>query len=644
MENDLKNSLNTYFGEYCLIFYSKLSEYYKVPLPQNDVIKNIYDSLNINQGSEKSPDKLNYTACCLYILSRNDEAYKKVFYTSVLSRIDIKKDPIDDIYLAIIYNCIDFDENFLHSEPKHLYYLSKYLQRFSEYEKEESISLLFKYYNSILLYRTGKQEEALNECNGIIGKININNSDKIINFIKLKTQIFLAKIYEETMNLNGLSNLQENFSLLKDIYDRTINDNPFLALKIGFLIFHNSYNRNQYEECVQILKQMLYILNEYENQGVSQKKMSRFFLSIYCRIGLIGLILNNKNYITMAIERMVAQLLLLKEGLKIKKIKQIFKAYNFALNILKMNIGFYLEQPRKIGEIFISDFLKQSINNNSNNNNTNNNIKDDNFCITKEIKEQSIINFNAMNNNMNVEINEMAYKLVDEYLSRINSPENNFISNDTLFTFVIGLYDKVRFNIERFLNEKNENNETLYKNQIVSLCETFWNFLNKYIEILPLLSTNFFKSIIIKLFSSCSHIYFINKDFNKINQIVNYFNNLSNKLNINESTPSYELALKVKGDLSFYQNDYNNSISFYTQSAKLMQDNNPKKAIVYFNLGVLYYYINDKLGAVENLQKSVTYFKRSEEEKYSFEFHKRNNILTKKINLTNALIKKIQEN
>ena len=636
MENDLKNTLNTYFGEYGLIFYSKLNEYYKVPLPNNESIKNIFDSLNINQENENYPNKLNYIACCLYLLSRKDESYKGVFCKNIISTLNIKTNPVNDIYLALIYNCIDFDENFLHSEPKNLYYLSKYLQKFSEYNKEESISLLYKYYNSILLYRTGKIEDALNECNGIIGKININNSDKIINFIKLKAQIFLAKIYEENLELGGVPKLQENSSLLKDIYDRTINENPFLALKIGFLIFHNSYNRNQYEECVQILEQMLNILKQYENQGVPQKKMSRFYLSIYCRFGIIGLILTNKNYISMAIEGMKAQLLLLQEGLKIKKIRQIFKAYTFSLNILKMNVGLYVEQPGKIGENFTSEFLKQSNNNSS--------IKDDNFCINKEIKEQSIINYNAMNNNMNIEINEMAIKLVDEYLSRINNPKNNFVSNDTLFTFVIGLYDKVRFNIEQFLKEKNQNNENKYKSQIVSLSETFWSFLNKYVEVLPLLRTNIFKTIIIKLFSSCSHIYFINKEFNKINQIMNYFDKLSNELNINESTPSYELVLKVKGDLYFSQNDYNNSISCYKQSAKLMHDANPKKAIVYFNLGVLYYYINDKLGSVENFQKAVAFFKRSEEEKYSFEVHKRNNVLSKKINLTNALIKRIQEN
>ena len=75
-----------------------------------------------------------------------------------------------------------------------------------------------------------------------------------------------------------------------------------------------------------------------------------------------------------------------------------------------------------------------------------------------------------------------------------------------------------------------------------------------------------------------------------------------------------------------------------------MKDKNPKKAIIYFNLGVLYYYINDKMRSIENFKNAATFFKISEDEKYSFEFHKRNNMLAKKINLTNALINKIQAN
>ena len=650
MESEIRNTLTTYFGTYGLIIFNKVNEYYKVPLPQKEVIKNIYESLDTNPQYENFPNKINYIACCLYLLSRRDESYKSLFMHKVISRLIIKKDPTDDIHLAQIYNCIDFDENFLHSDPNKLSYLSKYLQKFSEYKKEESISLLFKYYNAILNYRSGKLQEASNECLGIIAKINITNSDKIINFIRLKAQIFLAKICEENTNQEGIGNLQENANLLKDIYLKTINENPFLTLKIGFYIFNNSYNRNQYEECIDILDQMIKILKDFERQGVPPKKMSRFYLSIFCRYGIIGLISFNRNHISMALEGMKMQLLLLQNNLSSKKVRNIFKAYNFSLNILKLNSGLYIEKPRDIGEIFIKDILKPNPANNANNsnvknaNNSNANNKDDNFCINQVVKEQTIINYNSMNSNMNVNINEQAYKIIEDYLIKINKPEKNFISNDTIFTFVIGIHDRVRYLIEQFLTDKNTKNETGYKNQIISNCEVFWNFLNTYLEKLPLLRCNFMKGIIIKMFSSCSHIYFINKDFNKINQIISYFDKLSNSLNINETTPFYELVLKVKGDLFFYQNDYNNSISFYSKSAQIMSDKNPKKAIVYFNLGVLYYYNNDKIRSIENLQRAAAYFKKSEEEKYSFEFHKRNNMLTKKFNLTNALINKIQTN
>ena len=642
MESEIRNTLTTYFGTYGLIMFNKVNEYYKVPLPQKEVIKNIYESLDTNPQYENFPNKINYIACCLYLLTRKDETYKNLFMHKVISCLKIKKDPMDDIHLAQIYNCIDFDENFLHSDPNKLSYLSKYLQKFSEYKKEESIALLFKYYNAILNYRSGKLQEASNECLGIIANINITNSDKIINFIKLKAQIFLAKICEENINQEGIGNLQDNANLLKDIYYKTINENSFLALKIGFFIFNNAYNRSQYEECIDILEQMIKILKDFERQGVPPKKMSRFYLSIFCRYGIIGLILLNKNYINMALEGMKMQLLLLQNNLSSIKVKNIFKAYNFSMNILKLNNEMYVEKPREIGESFMKDIFKPNQVNNANN--ANNNKKEDNFCINQSVKEQSIINYNSMNNNMNVNINEQAYKIVEDYLNKINKPEKNYISNDTIFTFVIGIHDRVRYLIEQFLTDKNTKNETGYKNQIISNCEVFWNFLNTYLEKLPLLRCNFMKGIIIKIFSSCSHIYFINKDFNKINQIITYFDKLSNTLNMNETTPFYDLALKVKGDLCFYQNDYNNSISFYSKSVQLMNDRNPKKAIIYFNLGVLYYYNNDKIRSIENLQKAAAFFKKSEEEKYSFEFHKRNNVLTKKFNLTNALINKIQTN
>ena len=71
----------------------------------------------------------------------------------VISRLIIKKDPTDDIHLAQIYNCIDFDENFLHSDKKRLKFLLSYLERFSSLKKTKENYLLYKYYHEILNFR-----------------------------------------------------------------------------------------------------------------------------------------------------------------------------------------------------------------------------------------------------------------------------------------------------------------------------------------------------------------------------------------------------------------------------------------------------------------------------------------------------------
>ena len=173
-------------------------------------------------------------------------------------------------------------------------------------------------------------------------------------------------------------------------------------------------------------------------------------------------------------------------------------------------------------------------------------------------------------------------------------------------------------------------------------CKYFWNYINNNADYEPLLKTEFFKSIIIKIFSCCVHIYYYNSNFNKIANSINRFDDLSKKLDINENTPSYELVYKVKGDYYYKKNDYKTSINFYNNTIKKMNDKNPKIPVVYFNLGVLYYFIGDKKSSIDYFGKSGEYFKKVNEEKSTFEFHKRNNILNKKYNLAQYIIKEIQ--
>jgi tetratricopeptide (TPR) repeat protein len=315
---------------------------------------------------------------------------------------------------------------------------------------------------------------------------------------------------------------------------------------------------------------------------------------------------------------------------------QIFKGYTFALTLLKINCNKYVESIKEISNGFMKEFILNKFNEGK--------YASDSYLITNNNINQCIININSINKNLDIVMNDKAQKLIDYYIQNIIVPDKKFISHNITFTFVIGLHDRIRYISENFLTDNNINSKDKYKNQILFNAKHFWNYINLYVDSEPLLKTDFFKSIIIKIYSCCAHMYYYNKDDNNLLKILNYFENLSKKLYINENTPSYELVWKVKGDYYFKKNDYNRAISFYNKSVNKMNDINPKKPVIYFNLGVLYCYIGNKNASIENLKKAAEYFKRIEEEKSTFDFHKRNNILTKKYNLTQYYIKEIQNN
>ena len=636
MEKNIMNQIIYHFSQEGLICFCKMNEYYKNKSLKFDEILCIKNALESNQHFQNLDNRLCYISCCLYLLTKYDEKkYTEEFCRKIILNLSLKHNPINDAYLFLIYNCIDFDENFLHSDKKRLGFLLNYLGRFSLLKKTKENYLLSKYYHGLLLFRLGNFEEALNESYGIIASIEEEKDKmtKFLEFIKLKNNLLQIKLNEANNNMNQL---RDNYNLLKDVYEKVKNENPFLALKLGLVIYNNLYNQNLFNNCAQILDEMYRILKNYERQGVNPKKMLRFSLSIFCRYGVIGLLLSNKQYVDLAINEMNNGLKLITNDLNYKKTMYIFKGYTFALTLLKINCNVYVESPKEISNIFLKEFVLNKFKEGK--------YLSDSYLIDNTNINQCIINLNSINNNFDISINDKATKIVDYYIQKLLIPEKNFLSHDEVFTFMIGLHDRIRYISEKYITDNNKNNKEQYKIQIISNSNHFWNYISKYSDTEPLLKTEFFKSLIIKIFSCCTHVYFYNKDYNKVLNNIKYFENLSTKLNINQNTPSYDLVWKVKGDFFFKQNDYNSAISCYHNSAKSMNDKNPKKPVVYFNLGVLYYYVGDKNSSIENMKKAAEFFKKIDEEKSTFDFHKRNNNLTKKYNLSQYYIKEIQKN
>ena len=635
MENNIIGQINLHFGQEGQIIICKSNEYYKKKQLKLEEILIIKDNLDTNPKFQNLENRLCYLSCCIYLLARYDEKYITEFCKQIIKNLSLIQNPINDTYLFLIYNCIDFEENFLHSDKARLQFLLKYLEKFFSYKKTIENFLLFKYYHALLLFRLGNIEDALAISYGIITAIDDSKENKtqFIEFIKLKNDLLQIKLNDTN---NDQSKLKENYALLRSVFEKVVKENPFLALKLGLMIYENLYNQNLYQDCIQILYQMNQIINNYEKQGVNPKRLLRFSLSVFCRYGFIGLLLSKKQYVDFAINEMTKSLKLLRNDLSNKKFLLIFIGYTFSLTLLKLNCNKYVEEIKEISNRFMKEFVLNKF--------IEGKYCSDNFLITKNIINHCIINLNSINKNIDISMNEQAQKLIDYYLQNIAVPTKNYISHNITFSFIVGLHDRIRYFSENYLTDNNTNNQEKYKNQILFNAKHFWNYIDLFAEREPLLKTDFFKSIIIKIFSCCAHIYYYNKDDNNISNIINYFENLSNKLYINENTPSYELVWKVKGDYYFKKNDYNTAISFYNSSANKMNDSNPKKPVLYFNLGVLYYYIGNKNSSIENLQKAAVYFKKVEEEKSTFDFHKRNDNLTKKYNLTQYYIKEIQNN
>ena len=278
-----------HFSEDGLIFFCKSNEYYGNESLKFEEINTIYNSLNSNPQLQNLPNKICYQACCLYLLTKYDEKYKNEFCQKIISNLSIKQNPINDTYLFLIFNCIDFDENFIHSDKKRLNFLLKYLERFSNLKKTKENYILYKYYRGILYFRLGDLGETIKESFGIIGTIGDEKDKmtKFIEFIQLKNELFQIKMNEAN---NDPTQLKENYNLLKNVYEKVKNVNPFLALKLGFDLFNNLFKQGLYNECISILQQMYQIIKNFERKGIHPKKLLRFSLSILCRYGFLGLL------------------------------------------------------------------------------------------------------------------------------------------------------------------------------------------------------------------------------------------------------------------------------------------------------------------------------------------------------------------
>ena len=238
-------------------------------------------------------------------------------------------------------------------------------------------------------------------------------------------------------------------------------------------------------------------------------------------------------------------------------------------------------------------------------------------------------------------------KFVNSFMSKleksININASKVLSNSFL-TFITGKHDRINKLSESYCTDYNKQKRKEYIQKINEEWKVVMNYVKKIFELEPLLETDFAKSIIINITCACAqaNIYINNKETLKF--VIKTFDDLSKLLNIKEGTTSFELYNKIKGDYWFKDGDFNAAINYYKKAVEKMKSNDPKKPVVYFNIGCMYYLKNDKHNTIEFLNQCINAFRVFEYEKKTFNVLIRPDIIKKKVNTAKYLLNNIEVN
>ena len=641
MYDRLITKVKSHFGEESLIIYCKHCDYYQINPVKKDDIQLYYEYLMSDQ-IPKYQKNLNDISCCLYYLSEINKDYKDKFISQIIENLDLNHDQINDDMMILIYNIIEFEKKYLKSERDKLDYLLLYLERFSSLSKNKTNFLLFKYYRGCLKYRLGDIRSANTEYLEIVYLyseeiISTNSVSKYTEFIRLQNDLLNVKILKYSQG----DDIRQTRIFLKELYDQTKKVNQYLAIKIGFQLYDIYLQENNYHDCIEILMNMRTILKKKLLTGDRINDAIDFYLAIVCRMGYVGILINNRASIENSIKKLQKSIDMFDKHNEQNKEKiNIFKnAYLFLYMILKIDDKEKVEEDKqkKIAANFKGLFLpdlKRSEEKNFENI----------FIINKSNFYNFVVNL--------IIINNIDYDVESFWKKNIYQPlmttvvKNNPLQQNCIMTFILSVHYLVKNYCQSYCQEQNANKQIEYKNSIVELAQRILLYIKNYGEDEILFRTQFIKGAIIDIVSAYAHVLIYNKEFKQLKGLVQTIESMEKKYGINENTPSYDLICKIKGDFWLFSSfrDTKASIMLYEKAYKLLKSFHPKKPVILFNIAYCHIVNNDKKNALEYLNRCIHEFSYISQKIVAPDFYYRPNAINKKVVLAKKMINILNAN
>ena len=637
MYSKLEDKVILHFSKDGLIAYSKYCDYSKINPITIEEVKMYYELLKSNERMSINILKINHIICCLYYLSKNDQILINVFCKQIIEQLNFEKDVINEPNLILIYNIIEYEAKYLHSNKIQLEFLLKYLERFIDFPKTLEKYLLYKYYRGSIKLRLGDLEQANREYFETLSDITEDMIQKssFISFIRIKNQLLNAKIIKYSQSSQNADLRQENI-FLKDLTEEVKKDNKLLAMKLGFSLYSNFFKQGKYNDCIKIL---IDIKKDLKNEILSGEPLINgidYYLSIASRLGYIGTLINDKKAITSCMKKIEKTLNIINVDTKDKKINSLKVTYSMLLCIMKINCKITMNKSKEIAANFKALFFPNL------NVIKNNNYFNINYIVNQKNINDWIMNLNIINN-MDYEISIYCKNLVESCINN-NIIKKIPMQDSMVITFIFGIHDIINRLSESLCTDTSVKKQEEYKNKIIKYTNSTLEYIYNECENQDIFQTTLIKSTIIEIFSSYCHVFIYNKNMNMMKKSLNLFDELKKKMQINDSTPSYELINKIKGDFWYYNKDYKASGLYYESAIKLMKEDHPKKGILFFNLGFINYICEKKKEAIDNLNKCINILSSVENDKNIFDFYKRPGLISQKIKIAKRILTVLSNN
>ena len=519
------------------------------------------------------------------------EIYKEEFERNESSLSKSEGTELDKMHK--IFNIVECEIKLRLKSELELKRLFNELTKYGSMDKSFEDYLLLKFYVSYLKYILKDYNDSINCCNELIIDINEKReliTTNLLKYLQIRNILLLIKSLEAS---DPEKNKQEIISNLDSLFEWTRGTREDLAIALGMKWHNLQADKMNYNECVNILTEMLKVLHRETLFGRSHKNITNQYLHIYTLLGLYNSMLDKKEDLLLNIKGIEKSLNFIKEnerrirnGKNSDQDAAICK-YDFYGVVLKSAANFDGVDVKE--SVNIINSFKNSLSSSQNKNPAQN--------------ERDILNLFILSRKD--KILEEKFSLIDtKCIAAFKNNEN--LPSNKLLIYYFYLYNTISLTTEKIvksLDEKSKGSEIIkarnYANIII-------DYTYKKIASIQYLKEIFKLPFFKKLFNRINFIfiysyYLQNKYEDALKRYETYEKNTKFHFELKDEPKSYAKILKIKADCLFKLKKFEEAERVYGEIFGL----GVKDEMLYFNLGTCYAISGKKFAALNSLENCL---------------------------------------